>query len=151
LPNEKTNNELLDNLKSIQMDMKHYMHGYFKQYNLTPPQGLLVFLLNQKKTLKISEISLKMGLSNSTVSGIVDRLEAQGLVERIRSQEDRRVVLVQLTKEMCASFASHEQIFESLIEEALKDLSINEKNIICKNIEKLSQNIKKVVKEKSND
>lgn len=47
--------------------------------------------------MKISELSSKLGLSNSTVSGIIDRLEKQEMVERARSKEDKRVVYVSLS------------------------------------------------------
>jgi MarR family transcriptional regulator, organic hydroperoxide resistance regulator len=42
-------------------------------------------------------LSEKLGLSNSTVSGIIDRLEKQKMVIRTRSKEDKRVVYVSLT------------------------------------------------------
>ena len=131
--------------------MKLYMHDYFKQYELTPPQGMLVFILNKHQQLKISDISKKMGLSNSTVSSLVDRLEGQGLVERIRSDKDRRVVWVQLSKEMNSCLNSHQDLLENLIKEALVGFSMSEKNLLVESLEKFSGKIREVVKEKSND
>ena len=131
--------------------MKLYMHDYFKKYELTPPQGMLVFILNKHQQLKISDISKKMGLSNSTVSSLVDRLESQGLVERIRSDQDRRVVLVQLSKEMNTCLNSHQDLLENLIKDALVDFSISERNFLVESLEKFSGKIHEVVKEKNND
>ena len=131
--------------------MKLYMHDYFKKYELTPPQGMLVFILNKHQQLKISDISKKMGLSNSTVSSLVDRLESQGLVERIRSDQDRRVVLVQLSKEMNTCLNSHQDLLENLIKDALVGFSISERNFLVESLEKFSSKIHEVVKEKNND
>jgi DNA-binding MarR family transcriptional regulator len=46
--------------------------------------------------MRIGDLSKEMGLSNSTVSGIVDKLEENELIERIRIKEDRRVIKVRL-------------------------------------------------------
>lgn len=67
--------------------------------NFTMPQTMIIYNLANHGKMKISELSEKMGLTNSTVSGIVDRLEDQGVVFRERSTEDRRVVYVQFTPE----------------------------------------------------
>jgi len=84
-------------LKNVMDIIKHNIEDEFREMNLTGPQGMLIGILSKYEEMKISEISKKMGLSNSTVSGIVDRMEKQGYVERIRSKEDRRVVHVKIT------------------------------------------------------
>jgi DNA-binding MarR family transcriptional regulator len=70
--------------------------------SLTPPQLLAIERLveevrNSSAGLSISELSHRMGLSHSTVSGIVDRLEARGFVRRAPREDDRRFVEVELT------------------------------------------------------
>ncbi|MEW9669549.1 MarR family winged helix-turn-helix transcriptional regulator [Ammoniphilus sp. 3BR4] len=68
-----------------------------RKRNITIPQAILIDTIkNDAKT--IGEISKAMELSYSTVSGIIDRLERDGLVERYRDEEDRRVVWVRLTQ-----------------------------------------------------
>lgn len=85
--------EILDSLKLVQHALRDHMHDHFKDMGLTGPQGIMMYTL-KSGPLKISDISGAMHLSPSTVSGMVDRLEKMGYVERIRSKEDRRVVLV---------------------------------------------------------
>ena len=65
--------------------LKHSMGQHFNPMNLTGPQGMMMGILSHDGEMKISDLSEKIGLSNSTVSGIIDRLEKQGLVERTRS------------------------------------------------------------------
>jgi MarR family transcriptional regulator, organic hydroperoxide resistance regulator len=84
-------------LKQILGMMKQTIRHQYKDVNLTGPQGMLIGMLAHFGKMKISDLSEKLGLSNSTVSGILDRLEKTGLVERTRSEEDRRVVYVNVT------------------------------------------------------
>ena len=72
-------------------------HG--KPYTITPPQWGLLALLNDGDGLTIGAVSLRRGLDPPTVTGIVNRLEHNGLVERRHDTEDRRVVKVYLTDE----------------------------------------------------
>lgn len=84
-------------IREINSKLNHNIKEEFKESGLTVPQITLVKILSRHKRLKVSEISKKMSLVNSTVSGIIDRLEKQGLVKRIRSEKDRRIVYIELT------------------------------------------------------
>lgn len=77
--------------------LKQSMRRMFDNVGITLPQGLVIATLISSGEMKISDLSRKIGLSNSTISGIVDRLEKQQLVERTRSEEDRRIVYVKVT------------------------------------------------------
>ena len=93
------NLEVISTLKQIMASLKHKIRCQYKDDNLTGPQGMLMGILAHHGEMKVSDLSEKLHLSNSTVSGIIDRLENLGLVERIRSKEDRRVVYVNITPE----------------------------------------------------
>ena len=80
--------------REVMLLFKHSMGKVFEDIGITAPQGMVMGILSKEKSLKITELSSKLGLSNSTVSGIVDRLEKQGMVERKRSEQDKRVVYV---------------------------------------------------------
>ncbi|MCL6559807.1 MAG: MarR family transcriptional regulator [Firmicutes bacterium] len=88
---------ILSSLKDIHLLLKQGMKKVFRDYDLTIPQLGVVHVLMKKEKAKVSEIGNQLKLKDSTVSGILDRLEAQGLVERTRSKEDRRVVYVRLS------------------------------------------------------
>ncbi len=85
--------------QEVMILFKHSMNKVFEEMNsgMTAPQGMVMGILSKEKTMKITELSSKLSLSNSTVSGIIDRLEKQGMVERTRSEEDRRVVNVSIS------------------------------------------------------
>ena len=92
--------------------LKNQVQRHFEYEGITMPQGMVIGMLFRHKELKISELSKNLGLSNSTVSGIVDRLEKQQIVERVRGREDRRVVWVRLTP----SFIKRHKDFHKSIE-----------------------------------
>jgi DNA-binding MarR family transcriptional regulator len=87
--------------QEVMILFKHSMSKVFEDMDLgmTAPQGMAMGILSKEKTMKITELSSKLSLSNSTVSGIIDRLEKQGMVERNRSEEDRRVVHVSVSSD----------------------------------------------------
>lgn len=99
--------------------IKHSMRNSFEDIGITMPQSLVIGALIKFGEMKITELSRKINLSNSTISGIIDRLEKQQLVERTRGKEDRRIVYVKVTSrfgEMHKGF--HEKIeksFENLL------------------------------------
>ncbi|MCE5328947.1 MarR family transcriptional regulator [bacterium] len=95
--------------------VKHNMGGMFEKMGVTMPQGIIVGTLSEFGKMKVSELSSKVGLSNSTVSVILDRLEDHGIVERKRSKEDKRAVYVNISGKFCKTHGElHEKINEKL-------------------------------------
>jgi len=66
--------------------------------------------------MKITELSNHLSLSNSTVSGIIDRLEAQEMVIRERSKDDKRVVYVSISPNFEEMHKNFHKRFEKDIE-----------------------------------
>jgi DNA-binding MarR family transcriptional regulator len=66
-------------------------------HGLTGPQLVVLKMLEPVGKLSLSALSGRIRAKNSTVTGIIDRMERDGLVVRRRSDEDRRVVHIELT------------------------------------------------------
>ena len=69
---------------------------HFKQWDLTFPQALALSVLDREGPMPISKLAERTGSANSTTSCVVDRLEKLGLAQRVRSENDRRVILVEV-------------------------------------------------------
>src|SRR3984885_2430834 len=70
-----------------------------RQVELTGPQLTVLKMLEGMGNISLSELSERIRAQNSTVTGIIDRMEREGLVVRTRSTEDRRGVNIQLPEE----------------------------------------------------
>jgi DNA-binding MarR family transcriptional regulator len=64
---------------------------------LTYPQYLVMLVLWESEPTGVKELGLDLGLDSGTLSPLLKRLEAMGLVERRRSAEDERRVAIHLT------------------------------------------------------
>ena len=61
------------------------------------PQFFLMAYLSSEDYLTMSDIAKKMGHSTAAATGLVDRLEKLGYVERVHAAEDRRKIMVRIT------------------------------------------------------
>ena len=65
--------------------------------NLSYPQFFLLTYLSSEEYLTMTDIAKKMGHSTAAATGLVDRIEKLGYVERVHALEDRRKIMVQIT------------------------------------------------------
>ena len=63
--------------------------------SINPAQGRILFALWKRESMSVSELSKETALEPSTLTSMLDRLEARRLVRRAASLEDRRVVVVE--------------------------------------------------------
>ena len=89
--------EIIDNIRRVFQVVNEHSKKAERKTGLTGPQLWAIKTIAQGAPLMVSEIALRMHLHPATVVGILDRLETRGLVRRVRSTEDRRVVRVELT------------------------------------------------------
>ena len=71
---------------------------FLAAYGLTPSQFEILTVLSEEGEIPLSRLSERLCCACSNVTGIVDRLERDGLVKRERSLEDRRVIQLALTE-----------------------------------------------------
>ncbi len=81
---------------------------HIRRVGLTPPQFDIVATLGNTPGMSFKELGEKTLITKGTLTGVVDRLEARGLVRRVASPTDRRSQVVQLTDSGQAMF---EQVF----------------------------------------
>lgn len=70
----------------------------FLEIAITMPQAKLLYLLGASGDLHMSDLVTRLGVSLSTISGLVDRIVDQGLAHRREDAVDRRQVVVGLTE-----------------------------------------------------
>lgn len=94
------------------------------QFNATLPRfDVLAALFRKPDGMLMSEISRFLMVSNGNVTGIVDRLVADGLVVRSQRNGDRRTSFIRLTAKGRAGFAEMAAAHERWIDELLGGVS----------------------------
>ena len=69
------------------------------EFRLSPPQVHALRVLSPDQPLPMGRLACALGCDASNVTGIVDRLEKRGLIERRPSERDRRVKVLVITAE----------------------------------------------------
>jgi DNA-binding MarR family transcriptional regulator len=80
---------------------------HIRKLGLTPPQFDVIATLGNTKGFNFKELGEKTLITKGTLTGVIDRLEEKGLVQRQMDQHDRRMFQVVLTKQ-------GEEIFEKV-------------------------------------
>lgn len=83
-------------LREISFIIKHKGREILTQFPITPPQFSALIWLYEEGDMTIGELSQKMYLACSTMTDLVDRMEKNQLVERVRDDRDRRVVRIHI-------------------------------------------------------
>lgn len=97
------------------------------QFNATLPRfDVMAALYRKPNGMLMSEISRFLMVSNGNVTGIVDRLVADGLVVRSQRDGDRRTCFIRLTRKGCGVFAEMAAAHEIWIDELLSGLTVRD-------------------------
>ncbi len=118
--------EIEENLRKITHLMKQKNRELLQQYKITPPQFQALQWLYEEGELTIGDLSSKMFLACSTITDLIDRMERQELVERVRDTSDRRVVRVYLLPKGKRLFAEIIEAKRTYLSRILESYSTDE-------------------------
>ncbi|BES63883.1 hypothetical protein SANA_03220 [Gottschalkiaceae bacterium SANA] len=108
---------------------------------ITRIQWIALYYMKTHQSISQRELSNLMAISDSSAGRLIDRLQRDGLVNRIPSQIDRRVTMIQLTEE-------GEQLITNLLhvgvefnEDLMAGVSNEEKIVFQRVLSKMTDNI----------
>ncbi|NUX55987.1 MarR family winged helix-turn-helix transcriptional regulator [Paraburkholderia youngii] len=84
-------------LYSTSLAMTKAYKPLLERLGLTYPQYLAMLVLWETDDVTVKEMAMRLNLDPATVTPLLKRLEAQGLVERARGTDDERLVYIRLT------------------------------------------------------
>ncbi|HEY6558818.1 MAG TPA: MarR family transcriptional regulator [Polyangiaceae bacterium] len=121
--------------------------GLAGRYGLTGPQLAVIKMLEPVGKLSLSELSALIRARNSTVTGIIDRMEREGLVVRRRSDHDRRVINIELTAkgQKLASGISVEPV--QIFRQVLSELPARDRAELGRILNRLARRVRELVGE----
>jgi MarR family transcriptional regulator, 2-MHQ and catechol-resistance regulon repressor len=112
----------------------------FREHGLTPSQyNILRILRGEGAPLPCLEIADRMIAVVPAITGLIDRLEALGLVSRERSETDRRVVYVTITEKALRLLAKLDEPITALNTRLLSHMSQSELKELIRLLEKTRQ------------
>lgn len=132
------------NLRHIAALIKQRGREILSNYTITPPQFIALQWLHELGDMTIGDLSNKMYLAFSTTTDLVDRMEKNALVQRIRDTQDRRVVCIHLLEE-------GERIIEEVIEQRQNYLADLVKDFSSDQVQSLSILLSKLYEEMNQD
>lgn len=89
--------EILTHIKALRRDLLRNPLADAERSGLTGPQVAVMASLVSQGPTTVTELSRDVGMSHSTASGIVDRLQSRGLVRRTQDTTDRRRTRITVT------------------------------------------------------
>ena len=107
-------------LTTAQHSVFQYLNGKLSEYDVTPSQYGVLSCLWQREFATPKQISEILCLETSTISGVLDRMQKKGLIDRVINRNDRREVRVVPTEKGKALEEPISKIVDEVNEEVLK-------------------------------
>lgn len=120
-------NQLCFSLYSTALAMNKVYRKLLKQLDLTYPQYLVMLVLWEQDKVTVSDIGARLFLDSATLTPLLKRLEALGMVTRARAENDERQVIISLTDAGKALKQKAQSIPEGVLcasQCSLEDLSV---------------------------
>jgi DNA-binding MarR family transcriptional regulator len=130
--------EVDQHLSFIRQRLREPLETEFARGGLTGPQRMVMQALVQSEGLSLKQLSRQVSLAHSTVSGIVDRLQARGMVVRQKDELDGRATVIAPSSEVRDFLANRmPELAMSPLTEALGDATDSEKATVLRGLKKL--------------
>ena len=134
-----TLNEILVKLfrEIITIEEEDIKRGEFK--DITANDMHVIEAIGPSQAKNMTSVARKLSVTTGTLTISVNGLVKKGYVERVRSEEDRRVVLISLTEKGKTAFAQHEAFHNKMVNAIIVQLSEEEQVILQKSLLNLNQ------------
>lgn len=131
--------EIIDDIRRVFQVLSEQSRNVEHETSLSGTQLWVVKLLEETSPMKVSDLARSTYLHPATMVGLLDRLEAKGLVRRTRSDKDRRVVHIDLTDSGRDLVKNSPEVVQSLLVKGLETLADQK-------LKKISEGLGEVVK-----
>jgi len=131
--------EVLISLRRIIRAIDLRSRRLMQQAGFTGPQLLVLQALGMHTQMTAGELAKEVNLSQGTVTSILDRLEKRELIQRLRSESDRRKVLVKLTAHGEAQLSSAPTLLQEHFIDRFRELKEWEQTQILASLQRLAE------------
>ena len=134
---ETIEHQVLLALRRIIRSIDIHSRTLVKHYGFTGPQLVILKEISRHEEITPGNLAKAVCLSQATVTGILDRLEARGIIARRRSETDRRSVLVSTSPEAVHMLETGPPIMQVSFVEAFQRLEDWEQTHILSALQRL--------------
>ncbi len=129
--------EIEELLRAVSTILKKRGRDILSNFEATPPQMSALLVLQESGNLTMGELCQRMYLACSTATDLIDRMERNQLIERVRDTTDRRVIRLRILPK---GHTIIEQVLEArrtYLANILAELDSNEKEQMIRSLEQL--------------
>ena len=128
---------LAEHLLAIYRMAKHVLAAIAERQDLNVNQVITLRLLKTRGRLTMSDLTPLLDVTRGAVTGLVDRLEEMGLVTRLHSPYDRRVIFLEPTEEGLRRLASIREAWDEQVANWAEGLASSELDALVASVAKL--------------
>jgi len=134
----KVLNELLvDTFNDIlEIEQRALQSGSFSDISVTEIHTIHAIGMYTPRTM--TEVACSLNITLGTLTIAINNLVKKGYVERRKSQTDRRIVNIQLTKKGKLAYRVHKKFHTDMVKATIKGLTEEEEGILVKSLQKLN-------------
>jgi len=131
-------NELLVQLFNdvLQIEEHSLKNGVISDLSITEIHTIEAIGMYTERTM--SEVAQTLKITVGTLTTAINKLIKKGYVERKRIEEDRRVVLIKLTKRGKLAFRIHEKFHQDMVNTSIDGLNEEEEEILISSLNKIN-------------
>lgn len=118
--------------------------GEFKDLSITEIHTLEAVGMYHSKTM--SEVASALEITTGTLTTAVDKLIKKGYMERKRSESDRRIVNINLTRRGKLAYRIHEKFHKDMVKQVIVGFTQQEELALISGLEKLNDHLKRIYK-----
>ncbi|HYF91578.1 MAG TPA: MarR family transcriptional regulator [Symbiobacteriaceae bacterium] len=127
--------ELLRNVGTI---LKKRGRDILSNFDITPPQLDALLVLREFGELTMGELCQKMYLACSTATDLIDRMERNGLIERVRDTADRRVIRLKVLAKGSSVIDEVLEARRGYLATILAEIDVADKERLIQSLEQLN-------------
>lgn len=134
----KTDEQVLITLRQIIRAIDLHSRRLERESGLTGPQLLVLKQIQSTSDITAGVIARKVSLSQATVTAIIDRLERKGILQRERSADDKRKVLLSLTEAGHQALEQAPALMQESFISAFNRLQVSEQSLILSSLQQVA-------------
>ncbi|WP_291632746.1 MarR family transcriptional regulator [Clostridium sp.] len=120
----------------LQIEQRALREGVLKDISITEIHTIYAIGMYEYRTM--SEVAQDLKITLGTLTAAINKLLKKGYVDRKRGEEDRRSVMITLTRKGKLAYRIHDKFHSHMVHATIDGLNAEEEEVLIKSLEKLN-------------